>query len=191
VYEVKWKGNWANTYEPASCLVGWEKEMKSVDEKYSIAALMPQVNPVVEALKAREEAAKRKAEDLKKRRDRLLRLKARRARMAILGSDVDQEQEAEDDEDDELGEDDELDEDDEAIGNELNVLEEQLRMLTGAHAVTATATRAAAAAAGNDAGNRFARMRAWPRACVCLHTSGSALLLLLPRFLPGCLPRFG
>ena len=30
VYEVKWSGNFSNSYEPASCLVGWEKEMKHV-----------------------------------------------------------------------------------------------------------------------------------------------------------------
>ena len=58
-------GNWRNTYEPAACLVGWEAEMKKVDKKYSIAALLPQINPVVEATKAREEAAKRKAEQLR------------------------------------------------------------------------------------------------------------------------------
>ena len=56
-YEVVWKGNWRNTYEPAACLVGWEAEMKKVDKKYSIAALLPQINPVVEATKAREEAS--------------------------------------------------------------------------------------------------------------------------------------
>ena len=57
-YEVIWKGNFHNTYEPAACLVGWEAEMKKVDEKYSIAALLPQVNPVAEANKVREQAAK-------------------------------------------------------------------------------------------------------------------------------------
>ena len=34
-YEVKWRGAWANTYEPASCLVGWESEMKKIDDEYS------------------------------------------------------------------------------------------------------------------------------------------------------------
>ena len=33
VYEVQWKGAYANTWEPASCLVGWESEMASIDTK--------------------------------------------------------------------------------------------------------------------------------------------------------------
>ena len=45
VYEVVWKGNHKNTFEPASCLVGWEAEMKNVDEKCSIAALLPVIKP--------------------------------------------------------------------------------------------------------------------------------------------------
>ena len=33
-YEVKWKGKWANTFEPPSMLIGsgWEAEMKKIDE---------------------------------------------------------------------------------------------------------------------------------------------------------------
>jgi len=42
IYEVKWEGTrWKNTYEPAACLVGWEAQMKKIDEKYSVAALLP------------------------------------------------------------------------------------------------------------------------------------------------------
>ena len=58
------EGQSAKLLRAGQCLVGCrEKEMESVDEKYSIAAPMPQVNPVAEAFKAREEAAKRKAVD--------------------------------------------------------------------------------------------------------------------------------
>ena len=87
VYEVVWKGKWKNSYEPAACLVGWEADMKKADAKLSIAALLPQINPAVEANKTREEAAKRKAEELKEKRARLLRLKARRDRMGNAASD--------------------------------------------------------------------------------------------------------
>ena len=41
-YEVVWAGNkWPNTWDPASCLIGWEKEIKKTDEQYSLAKLMP------------------------------------------------------------------------------------------------------------------------------------------------------
>ena len=34
VYEVKWKGvKWKNTYEPAACLIGWERQMNEIDEQ--------------------------------------------------------------------------------------------------------------------------------------------------------------
>ena len=47
-YEVKWKGYSKTTYEPADCLVGWEAEMKKVDEAYAARALLPTVNPIKE-----------------------------------------------------------------------------------------------------------------------------------------------
>ena len=142
-YEVKWVGG-AKTYEPATCLVGWEAEMKKVDDKYSIAALLPKVSPAAEALKAREAAAALKAQELEARRSRLLRLKARNARMGDAMSD---------DEDDEAdGEVDEVDETlpEDAINNELQILEAQLQMLASGGTVFAAA--AAAAAAGNELG---------------------------------------
>ena len=81
VYEVKWSGGFKNTYEPASCLVGWEKEMTKVGEKCAIRGLLPTVSPAAEAAKAREAAAKLKAEAMQKRRARLQRLQARRVHM--------------------------------------------------------------------------------------------------------------
>jgi len=141
-YEVKWVGG-AKTYEPATCLVGWEAEMKKVDDKYSIAALLPKVSPAAEALKAREAAAKLKAQELEARRRRLLRLKARNARMgnAMSDDEADGEVDGEVDEADET-----LPED--AINKELQILEAQLQMLASGGTVFA----AAAAAAGNEPG---------------------------------------
>ena len=83
-YEVEWQGNYKNSFEPAACLVGWEKEMKEVDEKVAQRLLLPKVKPAAEALKAREAAAKKKAEDTQKRVVRLKRLKARRARARAM-----------------------------------------------------------------------------------------------------------
>ena len=71
VYEVKWKGAWTNTYEPASCLVGWEKEMHAIDTKVAFGRILPKINPATEANKAREAAAKQKSEEMLKRRARL------------------------------------------------------------------------------------------------------------------------
>ena len=79
-YEVEWQGNYKNSFEPAACLVGWEKEMKEVDKNVAQRLLLPKVKPAAEALKAREAAAKKKAEDTQKRVVRLKRLKTRRAR---------------------------------------------------------------------------------------------------------------
>ena len=43
VYEVKWRPSdgksWPNSYEPASCLVGWEAEMAAIDEECAKQAL--------------------------------------------------------------------------------------------------------------------------------------------------------
>ena len=51
---MKWKGTHRNTYEPADCLIGWEAEMQKVDEECERHALLPKINPAVEAQKARE-----------------------------------------------------------------------------------------------------------------------------------------
>lgn len=37
-YEVVWSGKWANTWEPASCLPGWEEEMADADSDEGEAA---------------------------------------------------------------------------------------------------------------------------------------------------------
>ena len=133
-YEIKWKGNHKSTYEPAACLIGWEAEMKKVDEDCAARNLLPQVKPVAEAQKAREMLAKKKAEELAKRKERLLRLKARRVRMN--GEDhVEEEGEEEGFDDDVLPEDEALGA--EAIAAELLALERQLAMLAGGTAAAA------------------------------------------------------
>lgn len=159
-YEVKWCGvdpaskmPWKNTWEPAACLVGWEKEMKEVDAAVARRALLPVINPFVEAQKQREVKAKAKAEELQKRRARLERLQRRRNR---AGNDAASEDgDAEDDEDpsgdEATQEEDALDE--EALRSELARLQEQLKMFGGSAAASAAAAAAAAGmAAESDEG---------------------------------------
>ena len=77
-YEVKWQGASAkNTYcyEPHACLLGWEAEIKKVDDACDARALLPQINPAAEAMKAREVLAQKKADNLERVRERLKRLK--------------------------------------------------------------------------------------------------------------------
>ena len=87
VYEVKWAGYpaSANTWEPASNLVGWESDMKNIDEKFTFRSTQSSISVKGAALAAREAAAKQKQIELKDRRDRLQRMKRRRA--ARSGSD--------------------------------------------------------------------------------------------------------
>lgn len=137
VYEVQWKGTrWKNTYEPASCLLGWEKEMKKVDENVSIRRLLPKVNPATEANKAREVAAKKKSEEMLVRRVRLQRLQVRRARMGNSEGEEGEEDEVDADDDVNEGEE-ELTE--QAIAAELAKLEEMLALLTRDGSVEAAA----------------------------------------------------
>ena len=147
VYEVLWQGG-AKTYEPADCLVSWGKEMKAVDEACGVRALMPQINPAAEARRARELAAKKKAEELEKRRADLQRQQRRRARCARLGDAL----EDDEDEADHLSDvsdasdamEDDHDASEEQLAEELRVLEEQLQRLAGGAVFEAAAGEAAA-----------------------------------------------
>ena len=136
VYEVKWKDFSAkhNSFEPPECLVGWESEMRVVDDKYSLMLQQGSINVKAAALAAPEAAAKAKALELQDRRDRLARAKRRRA--ARAGDD-------EEDEDEEDSEEEEEDAemqgyDDEALQRELQLAEQllaaQLPAAAGAHA---------------------------------------------------------
>ena len=151
-YEVVWHGKHKNTWEPASCLIGWEKEIQKIDEQCGLAKLLPIIRPNVEAQKAREAAAEIKAAQLEKRRARLMRIKARNARRAAASG----EQAAVDLSDEEdLGEDGDMEE--AAVVEQLTMLEQQLAMLTGA---TAFAAAANAAAAGESAAAQAAALDA-------------------------------
>ena len=55
-------------------MIGWEAEMQKVDEECERRVLLPKINPAVEAQKARELAAARKAAELTTRKERLQRL---------------------------------------------------------------------------------------------------------------------
>ena len=46
---VKWKGTHRNMYKRADCLIGWEAEMQKVDEECERRALLPNINPALEA----------------------------------------------------------------------------------------------------------------------------------------------
>ena len=119
VYEVVWQGSHKNTWEPAACLLGWEREMKKADEAALLRASQPTINPVQEASAAREAAAKAKATELMDRRARLRRqLGRQQARAAGQAAASD---EADDGTDDvyEEGEED-------AIETELRAIEEQI-----------------------------------------------------------------
>ena len=63
---------WKNTYGPGSCLVGWEAEMKKIDEKYATMGLLGTTNPAAEAQRKCEAAAKQKAEALAEEKERLV-----------------------------------------------------------------------------------------------------------------------
>jgi hypothetical protein len=80
-YEVRWKDTgeevWPNTFEAADNLVGWEKEMKAVDDKILACADAAPVNLVQRANAVRELASRQKAAELAARRERLLRKKRR------------------------------------------------------------------------------------------------------------------
>lgn len=82
VYEVRWKKpprpnpdvSYEPTFEPASCLIGWEKEMKEVDEtcdKRAEEEPRQFHRPARAANDAKEAAAKEKAEKLHRQRKRL------------------------------------------------------------------------------------------------------------------------
>ena len=68
-----------NTCEPASCLVGWEARLRKIDAKYEKGSSLPAVNPFKIVHAAREAAAKRKSDELTRKRERLKELQQRRS----------------------------------------------------------------------------------------------------------------
>ena len=89
-YEVQWKQpskgpKWANSFEPASCLVNWEADMKKVDAALEKRANEPTVNQAQLRAAARELEAKKKATELLAHRDRLLRRQKRQRGESVNG----------------------------------------------------------------------------------------------------------
>jgi hypothetical protein len=84
-YEVQWKNGpggkkYANSFEPPECLVGWEAEMKKVDEQIVARAQQSFLKPLHVQRAAREAEARKKAAELELQRDRLLRKQRRQSR---------------------------------------------------------------------------------------------------------------
>jgi hypothetical protein len=165
-YEVMWKvtgGNkWANTFEPADCLIGWEAEMKKVDEDITRRATQTFLKPVKEATAAKEAASKRKAEELTARRDRLLRKKRRQEARGEEVSD------AEDSDEEDGSQDDDLPGTTEELAAELLTTMEQLHEL--GHGIQGqgseqrkegAATEASAPAASTTKGKKQGPSRVW------------------------------
>ena len=99
-YEVQWKHGpggkkYANSFEPAECLVGWEAEMKKIDEQVAARSQQTYLKPIQVSRAVREQKAREKADELRLKRDRLLRKQRRLAR-----SEFSEGEEEEDEEDD-------------------------------------------------------------------------------------------
>ena len=93
-YEVQWKGTkWPNTFEPATHLIGWEKEMSEVDAKVAAKAKLPEVNLAKMATEARKAAAEKRHVELQSRRAMLERASRKRARGADESAPDDEEEE--------------------------------------------------------------------------------------------------
>ena len=181
-YEVQWKDGppagkkWANTFEPAENLIGWEAEMKKVDEQCVARSRQAFLKPLQVQRAVREQASKKKAEELSAQRDRLMRKKRRLAR--AQAADGEEGASEDEEESDDAAADDELLPDGEQLERELlaaNVaLEELLRHgqptagTEGAETEEAPATptaategAAATATASSDKHKRQGRSRVW------------------------------
>ena len=127
-YEVQWKDGppagkkWSNTFEPAECLIGWEAEMKKVDEQIAARSAQSFLKPLQVARAVQEQQAKQKAVALEKRRDELLRKQRRQARAQTCEGEEGGEEEEEDDDD--------ADEDADALLPEGEQLERELLAAT-------------------------------------------------------------
>ena len=180
-YEVQWENGpggktYANSFEPPECLVGWEADMKRIDEQCVARTKQAYLKPLQVQRAAREQAARQKAEELAQQRDRLMRKKRRLARAAQEegeeGSGEDEEDCDDDDDDELLPDGEQLERELIAASMELETLQRH-RQTTGggteaeaqAAAATSTATDAAAAPGAASAEPRVykrpARSRVW------------------------------
>ena len=139
---------WANTFEPASNLVGWEADMKKVDEQIAARSNQDFLKPIKVARAVQEHQAKQKAEILQKKRLQLLRKQRRQARAQLSDGEEEDDEEEDDDGDDE---DDALLPDGEQLDNELLTATMELEALEqlrrSPQTSTPTATPAARSAA--------------------------------------------
>ena len=127
-YEVQWKNGpggkkYANSFEPPECLVGWEAEMKKVDEQVLLRSQQIFLNPTKVARQVQEAKAREKAEELSQRRDSMLRKQRRLSRAAFSDG------EAEDDDELQPESGDELLPDGEQLDRELIAVMEDLQAL--------------------------------------------------------------
>jgi hypothetical protein len=103
-YEVQWKTgpggkNWSNTFEPPECLVGWEPQMKEVDAQVIARAQQSFLKPIQVKRAVQEQQAREKAEELRLKRDRLLRKQRRLARAQFSEGEEEDDEEEDDDSD--------------------------------------------------------------------------------------------
>ena len=165
-YEVQWKDGppagkkWANTFEPAECLVGWEAEMKKIDEQCVARSKQAYLKPMQVQRAVQEQAANKKAEELAVQRDRLLRKKRRLAR--VQDDEEDEDGEEEEEEDELLPDGEQLELELIAATMELEALQRTTAATTAAEVTTPTAAVAAtAASAGSSKHRRSGRSRVW------------------------------
>ena len=148
-YEVQWKNGpggkkYANTFEPADCLIGWEAEMKKVDEQIVARSKQAFLKPLQVQRAAREHEAHKKAEELTAQRDRLLRKQRRQSRAQFsAGEDDDEAEDGEDSDDQLLPDGEQLDRELLAVVAELETIRPCQRQPTQAGTAT-SATEAAA-----------------------------------------------
>ena len=175
-YEVQWKHGpggkkYANSFEPAECLVGWEAEMKKIDEQVAARSQQTYLKPIQVSRAVREQKAREKADELRLKRDRLLRKQRRLARSEFSEGEEEEDEEDEEDEDDDelLPEGEQLDREVIAATMQLEELQQLYRQPTEAGTpAAATAAAAPAAAATEDAAaasaskhKREGRSRVW------------------------------
>jgi hypothetical protein len=130
-YEVKWKNGpggkvYPNSFEPPTCLVGWEAEMKKADAAILLQRKDTFLKPVKEKRAREEEAARQKAVELGQRREALMR-KQRRLQRGRRRAPEGEEAADEDDEEEEEEEDD--DDDDEDVPSDNEQLQAELEKI--------------------------------------------------------------
>ena len=116
-------------------MLGWEAELKAIDEKILLRAKQAPINLAQLAQQAREQKAKEKSVEVAAARERLQRQQKRqKVRAALNDNEYGEEEELEDEEDEE-----EEDSQQEELVGHLQELEAQLRKLNAAAGIAQTA----------------------------------------------------